>query len=127
MSGRWRVQRVEKELQQVVASYLVRGFHWPLRGLVTVSRVEASSDLRSARVFVSFMGSEEEASENLSILNENIGEVQREVGRQLRMKFCPKLRMVWDRGLAHYDRINETLKELNISSSGDADGKGEIL
>ena len=126
MSGRWRVQRVKRELQQVIASYLLSGFHKPLHGLVTVSRVEVNSDLRGARIFISFMGSEEEASENMGVLTENIGEIQREVSRKLRMKFCPKLQIIWDRGFAHYDQINETLKGLNMDredSVVDREGK----
>ncbi len=113
MSGSWRIQRVEKELKQVIAKYLLGGFHRPLHGLVTVARVEVSADLRGARVFVSFMGVEdEEASENIDTLKENVGDIQREVSRRLPMKFCPKLRMIWDRGFVHGEHIHKTLKEL---------------
>lgn len=112
MSGPWRIQQVGRELQQVIANYLINGFHHPLYGLVTVSRVEVSADLRQARVFVSFMGSKEETTENLETLTENVRDIQKEVGRRLRMKFCPKLRIIQDRGFAHYDQIETTLKGL---------------
>ncbi|RME18241.1 MAG: ribosome-binding factor A, partial [Bdellovibrio sp.] len=51
-----RVQKAEKSWQQVIAQYLLTRFQEPLKGLVSISRVEAAKDLRSAKVFVSVMG-----------------------------------------------------------------------
>jgi ribosome-binding factor A len=91
-----RIQRVSREIQQVVAQYLSSGFKHPLQGLVTVSDIEPSNDLRQAKVHVSTMGSKEEAAENLKTLNQYAFEFQSQISQQIRMKFCPKLKFYSD-------------------------------
>ena len=91
-----RIQKVERSLQETVASYLISGFKGPLRGLVTVQRAEVTKDLQHARVFVSVLGSREDRDFTGESLNENVLEIQKFVGRTLQMRYCPKLKIVVD-------------------------------
>src|SRR4051812_46476453 len=89
--GGRRVQRVEQEIQKTVAQFLISGFRVRLPGLVTVARVMMPGDLRTAKVYVSVLGSDEERTEALEILQERAFDVQNYIGKELRMRFCPKL------------------------------------
>src|SRR3954471_12631050 len=91
-----RVKRVEREIREVVARYLIAGFRGELRGLVSVSRVGMAKDLRSGRVFISVMGDPGDAEVSLDSLREFAHDIQIEVDRQLKMKFCPKLSFFLD-------------------------------
>ncbi len=117
MSESRRVQRVEKELQHLVANYLVRGFKGSLRGLVSVSRVESNTKLRTAKIFVSVFGSEDDREESLLSLKENIREIQRHVNSKLHMKFAPRLSIVLDTGMEKYLKVESLLRE--ISAEGE--------
>ncbi|MBK7961655.1 MAG: 30S ribosome-binding factor RbfA [Bdellovibrionales bacterium] len=86
-----RVARVEKELQHVIAQYLISGFKEPLPGLVTVASVRMPGDLRTARVYVSVLGEPESLERVLEILQERAFEIQRYIGAELKMRYCPKL------------------------------------
>lgn len=111
-----RVQRVEKELQHIVANYLVREMRGSLRGLVSVSRVESNPKLRTAKIFVSIMGSEEDKEESLLTLQENIRDIQQHVNKQMRMKYVPRLAIVLDTGLEKYLRVEGLLREISTET-----------
>ena len=116
MSESRRVQKVEKEVRQIVANYLLGGFKDPLNGLVSVSRVMANKDLRSAKIFVSVMGTEPDLEEeNISILQNRSGDIQREVSKHLRMRYCPKLTFILDRSTEQILKIDKILHEINSS------------
>lgn len=107
-----RVQRVEQEIQKTVAQFLISGLRVRLPGLVTVSRVMMPGDLRTAKVYVSVLGSEGERKEALELLQENAYEVQNFIGRELRMRFCPKLTFYPDDTTEHVLKIDRILHEL---------------
>ena len=108
-----RVLRVEKELQQIVASYLLTGFHQPLPAMVSVTRTQVNPDLRSAKVFLSFLGSEEDGNASFEILQGAIKEVQSEVGHKLQAKFCPRLTFIQDRGQEQLLKVERLLAEIS--------------
>ncbi len=107
-----RVHRVEQEIQKTVAQYLISGFRVRLPGLVTVSRVLMPADLRMAKVYISVLGSEAERTEALEILQEHAYEVQNFIGRELRMRYCPKIQFYPDDTTEHVLKIDRILHEL---------------
>jgi ribosome-binding factor A len=107
-----RVSRVEQEVQKTVAQFLLTGFRAPLKGLVTVSRVMMPGDLRTAKVYISVLGSEADRQETLSTLQARAFEVQKYIGQELRMRFCPKLSFHADDTTEHVMKIDRILHEL---------------
>jgi ribosome-binding factor A len=86
-----RVAKVERELQQVIAKFLISGFKSPLPGLVTISRVMMPADLRAAKVYVSVLGGDSDREKAVSLLNDRAFEVQKYIGTHLNMRYCPRL------------------------------------
>jgi ribosome-binding factor A len=117
VSDNRRVQRVEKELQHIIANYLVRGFKGSLRGLVSVSRVESNPKLRTAKVYISIMGSDDDKEESLLSLQENVREIQQHINRQMRMKYVPRISIVLDTGLEKYLRVEGLLRDISHSQT----------
>ena len=115
-----RVGRVEQEVQKTVAQYLIQGFRQPLPGLVTVSRVIMPADLRTAKVYISVLGSQEERTKTLDVLNERAFEVQNYIGQQLRMRYCPKVHFYNDDMTEHVLKIERILHELNLEKKDHA-------
>ncbi|MCB0385249.1 MAG: 30S ribosome-binding factor RbfA [Bdellovibrionales bacterium] len=108
-----RILRVEKELRQLVAGYLTTGLKEPLMGLASVTRVQVSPDLRHSKVFVSIIGKVEDRDEDWSLLEEQLPEIQRHVGRHLKMKYTPKVQMILDTSGEYADKIERMLAEVN--------------
>ena len=107
-----RVQRVERELREIVSTYLLSGLREPLHGLVTLTRVSASPDLRNAKVFLSMMASEEEKAVNLENLQASAKDVQHIISKQLPMKFCPKITYILDKGFEKAQVVEQRLREI---------------
>jgi ribosome-binding factor A len=107
-----RVQRVEKELQHIVAQYLIRGFKGQLFGLVSVSRVESNPKLRTAKVYVSVLGSEDDKHKTIESLQEWTQDIQNQVNRGLQMKFVPRISIVLDEGLERLLKVETALREI---------------
>jgi ribosome-binding factor A len=107
-----RMRRVNEAVREVVSAHIAGGIKDPRIGFVTVTGVETSPDLRSARVFVSVLGEQSEREESLAVLTSARGFLQAKVGRQLRMKRTPTLEFVNDESIDHGMRIEQLLIEL---------------
>lgn len=117
-----RIQRVEREIREVIGSYLITGFKGELPGIVSVSRVIVSRDLRNAKVLITVMGYgandgdpkalKKIQDEALSELKAHAPAVQSEVNRRLRMKYCPKLTFLYDEGFDNVMKVEKILRDL---------------
>jgi ribosome-binding factor A len=76
-------------------------------GLLTVTGVECSSDLRAATVYLSSL-----SDPVADALEERRAELQHEVARQVRMKRTPKLSFVADPAVAHGAVVDDALRRL---------------
>lgn len=117
-----RVARVEKELQHVIAQYLISRFKEPLPGLVTVASVRMPGDLRTARVYVSVLGEPESLERVLEILKERAFEIQRYIGAELKMRYCPKLTFERDHTTDQVLKVEKILAEIAKSKVTPEDG-----
>ena len=107
-----RVARVEKEIQATIAQFLIRGFRGSLPGLVTVAQVKMPADLRSAKVYISVLGTPEEQEKTIELLQERAFEIQNFIGQELRMRYCPKLTFFSDHTTEEILKVEKLLKEV---------------
>lgn len=107
-----RVARVEREIQETIAQFLIRGFKIPLPGLVTVASVKMPADLRSAKVYVSVLGAEDVSKETVKLLQERAFEVQNFIGKELKMRYCPKLTFYADHTTEEILKVERILQDL---------------
>ena len=84
----------------------------PRIGFVTLTRVEVSPDLRTARAFVSVMGSLAEQRTCLRGLNSARQRVQTELGARLALRRTPELSFEQDVGVKQSLRMNSILSDL---------------
>lgn len=105
-----RVARVEREVQGVIAEYIIRGLRRPQPGLITVSKVIMPGDLRTAKVFVSVLNAE--ADKVIEALQKEATDIQRFLGAELKMRFCPKVIFYKDDTTEHLLKIERLIEEL---------------
>ncbi len=86
-------------------------------GLVTITEVETSEDLRHAKVFVSVMGSEEQRSSTLEGLVAASGFLQRELKERLSMRRIPELSFVKDNSLERGAYLLQKIREVTSPDS----------
>lgn len=103
-----RALRVNEVLRQVLAEELERLADADDRlRMVTVTSIETAADLRTATVYVDSLTADVEAA-----LEERRVQLQRAVGRQVRMKRTPRLHFRADPAVLAGERVEEILRRL---------------
>ena len=106
-----RMRRVNEAMKEVLSTHIAGDLRDPRVGFVTVTSVETSPDLRSARVYVSVLGGEDERARTLAGLGASHGYLQSQVASELRMKHTPVLEFVYDDSIDTGTRISGLLEE----------------
>ena len=106
-----RMRRINEVLREVVGAVISGELSDPRIGFVTVTSVETSPDLRTAKVFVSVLGSEEEREATLEGLRSSHGVIQAQIAAETRMKRTPTLTFRYDDTIEQGVRISELLEE----------------
>lgn len=106
-----RMRRVNESLRQVL-SESIGELNDPRIGLVTITAVQTAADLRSARVFVSVLGSPRKRSESLAGLQAAHGVLQARIGRELRLKRTPQLAFEYDPSVERGVKMSRLIDEL---------------
>jgi ribosome-binding factor A len=103
------MRRINEMLREVVGTAISADLSDPRIGFVTVTSVETSPDLRSARVYVSVLGSEEEREATLAGLQSSHGVIQARIAAETRMKRTPTLSFQYDETIDRGIRISKLL------------------
>ncbi len=105
-----RADRVAEGVREVVASFLAERVKDPrVVGLVTVTGVDVTRDLRHARVYVSIMGSGTERAATIEGLASLAPHLRSRVGRELRLRVAPEITFRLDETIARAARIESLL------------------
>jgi ribosome-binding factor A len=104
------MRRVNEVLREVVGAAITE-LSDPRIGFVTVTSVETSPDLRTAKVHVSVLGDEEAREATLDGLRSSNGVIQARIATETRMKRTPTLSFRYDATVEQGMRISRLLDE----------------
>src|SRR3712207_7744262 len=108
-----RSERVAEGIREEVATFLAEDAKDPrIVGLVTVTGVDVTRDLRHAKVFVSVLGSDEERAATFEGLNAVAPHLRGRVGRALRLRLAPEIAFRADESIARAARIETLLRQI---------------
>lgn len=116
-----RIEKVNALLQQLVGEIIHTHVH-VYKPIVTVSRVEASRDLKWAKVWISIVGAGDEKSTDkiiMETLKKNLYDIQGEVNRRLEMKIVPRLQFFLDTAPRYVQHINDLLEQIHEEHAGE--------
>jgi ribosome-binding factor A len=115
--SRKRVLRVAEALKRELSFIIDRELEDPRIGMATVTRVDLSEDLRHAKIFVSFLGGDEEKSQGLALLKRARGYLRSSLAGRLDLRVVPELAFVIDESAENYLRIEKLIKEIHDEES----------
>jgi ribosome-binding factor A len=116
IAGR-RTDRLGHEIRVILAELMVRQVKDPRIGFATITRVELTSDLHHARVYVSVLGNADEQEKTLEGLSSAAGFLRHEIGHQLDLWRAPELTFILDHGAEAGERIEMLLQQLHKTRS----------
>ena len=112
-----RTDRINEQLREEISRVLARQIKDPrLNSVISITRVESSSDLRSARVYISVLGNDIQRKEALEGLQSAASFLRREIRDRINMKHTPFMTYLLDDSIQEADHL---LRLLNDVKSGD--------
>jgi ribosome-binding factor A len=121
-----RTQRIESEIQRVLAALIAREVKDPRVGNVTITAVSCAADMRSARVFFTPFASRHTPQEVRTGLTHAAGFLRGELGRRLSLRHAPRLQFLFDEsvdGAAHLTSlIDRAVASDRVGSAAPASG-----
>ena len=107
-----RIGRINVEIQRELSS-LIRTVKDPrVHGLVSITAVDTTPDLRYAKIFVSVLD-KSDVKEVVKGLRSAGGYLRRELGRSLQLRYTPELTFVADDSIAEGAHILELIEKLD--------------
>lgn len=107
-----RTRQVGELLKEELDDIIRREVKDPRIGFFSITNVEVPPDLRSAQVYISVLGSDEERDGTLAALRSASKFVRHHLKPRLRMRQIPELEFRDDRSMEYAQHISETLREI---------------
>ena len=109
-----RIGRINEEIQKELSS-LIRNLKDPRvqNTMISITRVEATPDLRYAKIYVSFL-QEDRAADALKGLKSAGGYLRRELGSALKLRYTPELVWELDDSITYGARMLKLINSLEV-------------
>lgn len=105
-----RIAKMNSLIQQL-ANDAVRKYTEGEAGLITISKVETSPDMKWAKVWISIVGGDDDSI--LRTINKNIFDIQGDVNKRLEIKIFPRLQFFLDTSPRYAQHIDELIQEIH--------------
>lgn len=112
-----RADRVNALLQRELGMIISEELRDPRIAFATVTAVEVTSDLRSAKVHVSVLGDQDQVRSTITALNEARPYLRHEIGARTELRYVPDLLFVSDQTAERATRISTLLREAREKES----------
>ena len=113
MSTHNRPERVAQMVQQLLGERFARGMRDPRIGLVTITGVKMSPDLREATVFWTVHGDADQRKHTATGLDKARGFLRHEIGTELKLRITPNLHFIYDEAIDRGERIEQLIRQVH--------------
>jgi ribosome-binding factor A len=119
-----RIGRINDDIQRILSDRLrqVKDPRVSDQGMITITRVETTGDLRYAKVWLSVYGLKDE-KEFKKGLKSASGWLRRELGSTLKLVYTPELVFELDKSIEYGAKISNILENLNIPELSEEDAE----
>jgi len=111
-----RAQRVNSEYQREISAIIsgaLKNREPDLNGIISVTEADVAPDLKTAKIYVSVLGTDkEEEKRTFAIIKENAGFIRHELASVMRMRTVPELTFLPDGSMAYGSHMDELLNSL---------------
>ena len=119
-----RTSRLNGEYQKEISVILrrLKDKAPDLKGLISVTEADVAPDLKTAIVYVSIYGAnEEETKRTFALLQENAGWIRHELAQVMTMRTVPSLTFRMDGSMSYGAKMDELFKKITYSTPADGD------
>jgi ribosome-binding factor A len=113
MSTHNRPERVAQMVQELLGQLFARGMRDPRIGLVTITGVKMSPDLREARVYWTVHGDAEQRKQTAKGLENARGFLRRGIATEIKLRVTPNLMFTYDEAIDRGERIEQLIRQVH--------------
>jgi ribosome-binding factor A len=125
MSSR-RIDRINGLLRQEISELLFREIKDPrLDGVISITQVKTSSDLRSARVYVSVLGDQAAKQNAMEGIQSAAAFLRRELRERLSLRHVPFMKFVLDESIEDADHLLRIMDRIRDNQQKEAPQNGD--
>ena len=108
-----RSDRLSDEVKSVISDILLKDIYISKNGLITITKVDMSRDLRYAKIFFSHIDTGFTSEELEKKLNQNKKKIRYHMGNNLKTQYVPQINFKFDERYAKSARIERILNKVN--------------
>ena len=106
-----RIDKIDSILLREISVIISQEINDPKLGFTTVTEVDVAPDLKTAKVYVSFLGKNYMKRDGLDALRRAKGFIKSELAKRIKMRRIPDLTFIVDDSLDKADRIEKILSK----------------
>ncbi|MDT8390702.1 MAG: 30S ribosome-binding factor RbfA [Lentisphaeria bacterium] len=119
-----RMRRVDGLIHRELSMLCEREIAPYVKGLVTITKIKTSPDLRHAQVYFSVLGDHDTHDEALKLLLKQRPHLQKQLAANVQLKYTPVLKFHVDQNPEQADHVLSLLSELGLDDIPDAGPDG---
>jgi ribosome-binding factor A len=108
-----RTEKVSEEIKHKISSVLSKDLSELNLGLVTVTNVVVSRDLKTAKIFLSFLGNKDPGEECITKINDRKKLIRMHLSSRLYLRTMPDLFFYYDDSLEYASKIDKLIKKIH--------------
>ncbi len=116
-----RAERVASVIKEEVGRLFQRRFTIEEAGLLTVTDVRVTPDLRQARIYVSIFGDAKRKERSLKLLEEHKSAIRSEIGKAVRLRLTPEVSFLLDESMDHAMNLEGIFKKIHQDEASRSD------
>ncbi|MGC8540718.1 MAG: 30S ribosome-binding factor RbfA [Phycisphaerae bacterium] len=121
-----RQQKVESQVRRLVSEAILRELSDPrVNGLLSVTRVSVSPDLREARVYISILSDRPESTVMSGLVSAR-GVIQKHVADGMKIRYAPRISFLLDESLKRQAQVLKALDAVSGEEQSGTPGGTEI-
>ncbi|WP_282926110.1 30S ribosome-binding factor RbfA [Helcococcus kunzii] len=108
-----RIKRIESELKKEISALINTELKNPrIAPITSITEVDLTDDLQSAKIYVSVFGKEYEKKETIEALQHSIGFIKRELGKRMQLRHIPDLKIILDEHIEEAMRMEKLISDV---------------
>jgi len=112
-----RMDRVNEEFKRELSKIIDQDLKNPnITGLISVTKVKTSPDLKIARVYISILGSKSKKN-TIDGLKNATGFIRTELAKRVNLRYTPELIFEMDETMEYGAKIDKILKDLKANDT----------
>ena len=108
-----RSERVGDEMRNILANIFISKIHIAEAGLLTVTNVKVTDDLKIAKIYISFLENKKIVDELMKVLIEKKKIIRYYVSLELQLKYIPELRFYHDDTMENAEKIDKLMHKIH--------------